>query len=62
MGFPDTLTNDLVLAGPVTAVRDKLARLREAGVETLFVPNMFLPKDPRPVLDRFMSEVAPAFR
>ncbi len=62
MGFPDLLTEDLVLAGPVTAVRDKLARLREAGVETLFVPSMFLPQDPRPVLDRFMSEVAPAFR
>jgi F420-dependent oxidoreductase-like protein len=62
MGFPDPLTSDLVLAGPVTAVRDKLARLREAGVETLFVPSMFLPQDPRPVLDRFMSEVAPAFR
>jgi alkanesulfonate monooxygenase SsuD/methylene tetrahydromethanopterin reductase-like flavin-dependent oxidoreductase (luciferase family) len=62
MGFSDPLTSDLVLAGPVTAVRDKLARLREAGVETLFVPSMFLPQDPRPVLDRFMSEVAPAFR
>jgi hypothetical protein len=62
MGFPEPLTDDLVLAGPVSAVRDRLARLREAGVETLFVPSMFLPKDPRPVLDRFMSEVAPAFR
>ncbi len=62
MGFPDALTEDLVLAGPVAAVRDKLARLREAGVEMLFVPSMFLPKDPRPMLDRFMSDVAPAFR
>src|SRR5262245_18680032 len=62
MGFSDPLTDDLVLAGPVGAVRDKLARLREAGVEMLFVPSMFLPKDPRPTLDRFMSEVAPAFR
>ena len=62
MGFPDPLAADLLLAGSLTAVRDKLARLREAGVETLFVPSMFLPKDPRPLLDRFMSEVAPAFR
>jgi F420-dependent oxidoreductase-like protein len=62
MGFSDPLTEDLVLAGPVAAVRDKLARLREAGVEMLFVPSMFLPKDPRPMLDRFMNEVAPAVR
>jgi F420-dependent oxidoreductase-like protein len=62
MGFPDGLTSDVLLAGSLNAVRDKLTRLREAGVETLFVPSMFLPRDPRPVLDRFMSEVAPAFR
>ena len=62
MGFPETLTHDLLLAGSASAVGDKLARLREAGVETLFVPSMFLPRDPRPVLDRFVSEVAPAFR
>jgi alkanesulfonate monooxygenase SsuD/methylene tetrahydromethanopterin reductase-like flavin-dependent oxidoreductase (luciferase family) len=62
MGFPETLTHDLLLAGSASAVGDKLARLREAGVETLFVPSMFLPRDPRPVLDRFMSEVAPGFR
>jgi hypothetical protein len=28
----------------------------------LFIPTMFLPKDPRPVLDEFMAKVAPAFR
>jgi F420-dependent oxidoreductase-like protein len=62
MGFPPTLTDDLVLAGSMSAVRDKLARLRDAGVEMLFVPSMFFPKDPRPLLDRFMAEVVPAFR
>jgi F420-dependent oxidoreductase-like protein len=62
MGFPPTLTDDLVLAGSVSAVRDKLARLRDAGVEMLFVPSMFFPKDPRPLLDRFMADVVPEFR
>lgn len=62
MGYDEPFVRDQLLAGPVGAVRDKLARLREAGVEMLFVPTFFLPKDPRPQLDRFMSEVAPAFR
>jgi hypothetical protein len=43
-------------------VRDKLGRLAEAGVDMLFVPSFFLPKDPRPLLDRFMRDVAPVFR
>jgi len=44
------------------AVKDKLARLQEAGVGMLFIPTMFLPADRRPTLDRFITEVAPAFR
>jgi len=62
MGYPPDLVEDLVLAGSVAAVQDKLARLREAGVDMLWVPTIFLPKDPRALLDRFMAEVAPAFR
>lgn len=62
MGFTEPDVRDQLLAGSLSAVRDKLARLREAGVDMLFVPTFFLPKDPRPQLDRFMSEVAPAFR
>lgn len=62
MGFAPDAVSDMLLAGSVSAVRDKLARLQEAGVGMLFVPSMFLPKDPRPTLDRFMSEIAPAFR
>ena len=27
-----------------------------------FLPTFFLPRDPRALLDRFLSEVAPAFR
>lgn len=62
MGMTEEAATDALLAGSVAAVRDKLARLREAGVATLFVPSMFLPKEPRPVLDRFIGEVAPALR
>lgn len=62
MGFPEPAVRDGLLAGSVNEVRDKLSRLREAGVDMVFMPSMFFPKDPRPLLDRFMSEVAPAFR
>jgi F420-dependent oxidoreductase-like protein len=62
MGMADELVRDTVLAGSVSEVRDKLVHLRDAGVSTLWIPTMFLPKDPRPVLDRFMKDVAPAFR
>ena len=55
-------TQDALLAGSVAAVRDTLARLRETGAGMLFIPSFFLPTDPRPQLDRFMAEVAPAFR
>jgi len=53
---------DALLAGSAAAVREKLARVRDAGVDMLFVPTMFLPKDARSLLERFMREVAPAFR
>ena len=53
---------DTLLAGPAPALREKLARMREAGVDLVWVPTMFLPKDARPLLDRFMRDVAPALR
>jgi hypothetical protein len=31
-------------------------------VGMLFIPTFLLPADRRPTLDRFMAEVAPAFR
>ena len=62
MGFDEAKAQDTILGGSVTEVRDRLAELRDAGVGLLFVPTMFLPRDPRPLLDTFMSEVAPAFR
>jgi F420-dependent oxidoreductase-like protein len=62
MGFDATAARDMLLAGTASEVRDKLGRLAEAGVGMLFIPTMFLPRDPRPQLDRFQNEVAPAFR
>jgi F420-dependent oxidoreductase-like protein len=62
MGYEEPFVRDLLLAGSVSEVRDKLGRLAEAGADMLFVPSFFLPKDPRSLLDRFMREVAPAFR
>jgi F420-dependent oxidoreductase-like protein len=62
LGRDEASARDTVLAGSVAEVQDKLARLREAGVGMLFLPTFFLPPDPRPQLDRFMTEVAPAFR
>lgn len=62
MGWGEEFVRDALLAGSLSAVRDKLARLQEAGVYMLWVPTMFLPRDPRPLLDRFTAEVVPAFR
>jgi alkanesulfonate monooxygenase SsuD/methylene tetrahydromethanopterin reductase-like flavin-dependent oxidoreductase (luciferase family) len=50
-----------MLAGSPGEIRDKVGRLREAGVDTVFIPTLFM-KDPRPALDRFMKEIGPQFR
>jgi alkanesulfonate monooxygenase SsuD/methylene tetrahydromethanopterin reductase-like flavin-dependent oxidoreductase (luciferase family) len=62
MGADAEKARDTVLAGGVGEIKDKLARLQAAGVGMLFVPTFLLPADRRPTLDRFMAEVAPAFR
>ncbi len=62
MGYAPAVVGDLLLGGPAREIRAKLGRLRDAGVDMVFLPTMFLPKDPRPLLDRFMAEVAPALR
>lgn len=62
MARDETAARDIMLAGGAAEVRDKLGRLAEAGVDLLFIPTMFLPRDPRPQLDRFMGEIVPAFR
>ena len=60
-GMAEAVARDTMLAGSAGQIRDKLGRLREAGVGLLFVPTLFM-KDPRPALDRFMKEIAPQFR
>jgi F420-dependent oxidoreductase-like protein len=62
LGADPDKARDTVLGGSTAEIRDKLARLREAGVGMLWIPTFFLPKDREAVLDRFMAEVAPAFR
>ena len=62
MGFDEAKAQDTILGGSVAQVQDTLGKLKDAGVGLLFIPSMFLPKDPRPLLDRFMAEVAPALR
>jgi len=60
-GMADAVARDTMLAGSAGEIRDKIGRLRAAGVETLFIPTLFM-KDPKPALDRFMKEIAPQFR
>ena len=62
MGADAEKARDTVLAGSVGQIQDKLARLQAAGVGMLFIPTFLLPADRRAALDRFMAEVAPAFR
>jgi alkanesulfonate monooxygenase SsuD/methylene tetrahydromethanopterin reductase-like flavin-dependent oxidoreductase (luciferase family) len=62
MGFDEARAQDTILGGSVNEVIDTLGKLRDAGVGLLFVPTMFFPKDYRPLLDKFMSDVAPALR
>ena len=62
LGADEAKARDTVLGGSVAEIKDKLARLRDAGVGLLFVPTFFLPADRRATLDRFLAEVAPAFR
>jgi alkanesulfonate monooxygenase SsuD/methylene tetrahydromethanopterin reductase-like flavin-dependent oxidoreductase (luciferase family) len=62
MGADAEKARDTVLAGSVSQIKDKLATLREAGVGMLFIPTFLLPADRLQTLDRFMAEVAPAFR
>src|SRR5262249_9038692 len=59
---PEAEARDLMLVGSVAEIQDKLGRLRDVGVDVVFVPSVFLPEDPRPLLDRFSAEVAPALR
>jgi alkanesulfonate monooxygenase SsuD/methylene tetrahydromethanopterin reductase-like flavin-dependent oxidoreductase (luciferase family) len=54
---------DTCLAGTPAEIREQLGRLREAGVDVLFIPTVFRPlPELRRDLDRFIAEIAPEFR
>ena len=60
-GRSEADARDTVLAGGVAQMQDTIGRLQEAGVDELFVPT-FVPQWDRDQLDRFITDVAPAFR
>jgi F420-dependent oxidoreductase-like protein len=54
---------DTCLAGTPDQIREQLHQLREARVDLVFIPSMLRPlPELRPDLDRFITEIAPAFR
>jgi alkanesulfonate monooxygenase SsuD/methylene tetrahydromethanopterin reductase-like flavin-dependent oxidoreductase (luciferase family) len=63
MGRHAADARDTCLAGTPDQIKDQLHQLRSARVDTLFIPSMFRPIDEwRRDLDRFITEIAPAFR
>jgi hypothetical protein len=60
-GRSEAEARDTVLAGSVGHIQDTLGRLQGAGVHMLCIPT-FLPAWNVDQLDRFITEVAPAFR
>jgi len=63
MGRHAADARDTCLAGTPDQIREQLHQLRAAGVDVLFIPSMFRPlPELRRDLDRFIAEIAPAFR
>jgi F420-dependent oxidoreductase-like protein len=63
MGRHAADARDTCLAGTPDEIREQLHQLRAAGADTLFIPTLFRPLDElRRDLDRFIAEIAPAFR
>ena len=63
MGRHAADARDTCLAGTPEQIRDTLTALRAAKVDTVFVPTLFRPlPELRRDLDRFIAEIAPAFR
>lgn len=60
-GRTEAVARDTVLAGNVTQLQDTIGRLQDAGVDQLFIPT-FMPPWNLDQLDRFIADVAPAFR
>lgn len=63
MGRHAADARDTCLAGTPEQIREQLHQLRAAGAGALFIPSMFRPlAELRRDLDRFIAEIAPAFR
>ena len=66
MGVHVADPRDTCLAGTPEQIREHLHELRRAGVDLLFIPSMMRPPQGFPPLrqdlDRFIAEIAPAFR
>ena len=63
MGRHAADARDTCLGGTPDQIREQLGQLRAAGADTLFIPTLFRPlPELRRDLDRFMAEIAPAFR
>jgi alkanesulfonate monooxygenase SsuD/methylene tetrahydromethanopterin reductase-like flavin-dependent oxidoreductase (luciferase family) len=63
MGRHAADARDTCLAGTPDQIRERLHQLKAAGCGVLFVPSMFRPlPELRRDLDRFIAEIAPAFR
>lgn len=63
MGSHAADARDTCLAGTPDQIREQLLQLKDAGADTLFIPTLFRPADEiRRDMDRFIAEVAPAFR
>ena len=63
MGRHAADARDTCLAGTPEQIAEQLHRLREAKVDVVFIPSLFRPLgDLRRDLDRFIAEIAPAFR
>ena len=63
MGRHAADARDTCLAGTPDQIRAQLQQLKAVGCGALFIPSMFRPlPDLRKDLDRFIAEIAPAFR
>jgi alkanesulfonate monooxygenase SsuD/methylene tetrahydromethanopterin reductase-like flavin-dependent oxidoreductase (luciferase family) len=63
MGRHAADARDTCLAGTPDQIQEQLRQLQTAGADVLFIPTMFRPlPELRRDLDRFIAEIAPAFR
>ena len=63
MGRHAADARDTCLAGTPDQIREQLQQLKATGASVLFIPSLFRPlPELRKDLDRFIAEIAPAFR